>query len=126
MLISMRFLATILLAAATLSAQDAPKQGGGGRGGPPKNLKVLKPEDVRPVMGAMRAALGQQCNFCHVQGDFASDDNPKKVVARHMMEMVNHINEGFGDGKAHVSCYTCHRGKNIPDLTPPPAAPPGQ
>ena len=122
MLVSMRFLATILLAAAALSAQDAPKQGGS-KGGPPKNLQVLKPEEVRPAMGAMRGALGQQCGFCHVQGDFSSDDNPKKVVARHMMEMVNHINEGFGDGKAHVSCYTCHRGKNIPDLTPPPAAP---
>lgn len=120
----MRFLATILLAAATLSAQDAPKQGGGrGAPPPPKNLKVLKPEDVRPVMFAMRGALGQQCNFCHVQGDFASDENPKKVIARHMMEMVNHINEGFGDGKVHVSCYTCHRGKTTPDLTPPPAAP---
>ena len=59
----MRFLTTVLfLTAMTVSAQDAPKQGGG-RGGPPKNLKVLKPEQERPVMGAMMGALGQRCNF---------------------------------------------------------------
>ena len=121
----MRFLATLFfLTAIAVSAQDAPKQGGGrGPQQPHKNLKVLKDEDVRPAMGAMNGALGQRCNFCHVQGDNASDDNPKKVVARHMMEMVNHINSQFPDGKVHVSCYTCHRGKTEPDLAPPPAAP---
>jgi photosynthetic reaction center cytochrome c subunit len=120
-LTDMRYLATaLLLSALALCAQDAPKQGGG-RGGPPKNLKVLKPEEVRPVMGLMMASLGQRCNFCHVQGDNASDENPKKLIARKMMEMTNTINANFPDGKAHVSCYTCHRGKNIPDLTPPPA-----
>ena len=57
--------------------------------GPHKNLKVLKDDEVRPVMGAMHGALGQRCNFCHVQGDFASDENPKKLMARKMIEMVN-------------------------------------
>ena len=109
----------------TVSAQDASKQGGG-RGGPPKNLKVLKVEDERPVMMAMRGALGQQCNFCHIQGNNASDENPKKLVARKMMEMVNDINAKFPDGKVHVSCYTCHRGKTMPEMVPPPAAPPAQ
>ena len=123
----MRFLATVLfLTVVAVSAQDAPKKGGGGGGQPPKNLKVLKPEEVRPVMGAMRGALGQQCNFCHIQGDNSSDENPKKLVARKMMEMVNDINSKFPDGKAHVSCYTCHRGKTMPDMVPPPAAPPAQ
>jgi hypothetical protein len=118
----MRFLATMLfLTAMTVGAQDAPKQGGG-RGGPPRNLKVLKAEDERAAMGAMRGALGEQCNFCHVQ-DRASDENPKKLVARKMMEMVNEINAKFPDGKVHVSCYTCHRGKATPEMAPP-AAPP--
>ena len=110
----------------TVSAQDAAPKQGGGRGGPPKNLKVLKVEDERPSMRAMRGALGQQCNFCHVQGDNASDEIPKKLVARKMMEMVNEINAKFPDGKVHVSCYTCHRGKTSPDMVPPPAAPPAQ
>src|SRR5664279_971697 len=122
----MRFLTIALfLAAMTAGAQDAPKQGRG-RGGPPKNLKVLKAEDERPVMGAMMGALGQRCNFCHVPGDNASDENPKKLVARKMMEMVNDINAKFPDGKVHVSCYTCHRGKTTRDMVPPPAAPPVQ
>jgi photosynthetic reaction center cytochrome c subunit len=119
----MRLLATVLLAALALSAQDAaPKKGGGG--GPPKNLKVLKPEEIRPVMFAMRASLGQMCNFCHIQGDNASDENPKKLVARKMMEMANHVNEMLGpDAKVKVTCYTCHRGKNVPESAPPPATP---
>ena len=123
----MRFLVTMLfLTAMTVSAQDAAPRQGGGRGGPPKNLKVLTPETERPMMMAMRGALGQQCNFCHIQGDNASDENPKKLAARKMMEMVNDINAKFPDGKVHVSCYTCHRGKTTPDMVPPPAAPPAQ
>jgi photosynthetic reaction center cytochrome c subunit len=119
----MRYLATaLLLAALALSAQDAPKKGGGG---PPKNLKVLKPEEVRASMGAMRTSLGQNCDFCHVQ-DRSSDENPKKLTARHMMEMTAHINSQFPDGKVHVTCFTCHRGKNIPDMVAAPPAAPGQ
>jgi hypothetical protein len=124
----MRFLATVLLLAGiTVCAQDAPKQDApkkGGGGGPPKNLKLLKPEEVRPMMGSYVMALGTAsaggCNFCHVQ-DRSSDENPKKLVARKMIEMVNQINSQFPDGKVHVACYTCHRGKTMPDLAPPPA-----
>ena len=90
----------------------------------PKNLKILKPEDIRATMGNFRIAMGQQCTFCHVaMNDFASDENPKKEIARHMLLMVNEINAKFPDGKVHVTCYTCHRGKTIPEMTPPPAAP---
>ncbi len=87
----------------------------------PKNLKLLKPEEVRPAMGAFRAALGVQCTACHVQGDFASDDNPKKEMARKMIVMTREINARFEDGKQHVSCYTCHRGATEPATAPPAA-----
>lgn len=117
----MRFLASALfIAAIGLHAQDAPAK----KGPPaPKNLKVL-PQDVniRETMMAFRTALGQNCTFCHVQAnppDFASDENPKKEVARHMITMVKEINAKFPDGKVHVGCYTCHRGKTVPDMTPP-------
>jgi len=126
----MRFLATaFLFAAVCLQAQDAPPPSGQPKRGPqpPKNLKVLPADtNLREVMGAFRTALGQQCFFCHVQAtppDFASDENPKKEVARHMIVMVGEINAKFPDGKMHVTCYTCHRGKNMPDTAPPPAAP---
>ena len=123
----MRFLVTVFfLTAMTVGAQDAPKEGGRRPAPPPKNLKVLKPEDIGPVMGAMKGALGQKCGFCHVEGDFASDDKHEKLVARGMIGMVNEINAKFPDGKVHVSCYTCHRGKTEPDMVPPPAAPPAQ
>ena len=98
-------------------AQDAPKKAPPA----PKNLKLLQPSDIRPMMGAFRAALGVECTFCHVQGDFASDDKPQKEVARHMITMMRDINAKFPDGKMHVSCYTCHRGAQEP-LTAPPAA----
>jgi photosynthetic reaction center cytochrome c subunit len=117
----------LLLAGVALFAQDAPKKGPGGPPQPHKNLKILKDDEVRPMMGAFRAALGQQCTFCHVQGsngpDFAADTNPKKDVARKMIKMVNDDNAMFADGKVHVTCYTCHRGKNMPEMAPPPAAP---
>jgi photosynthetic reaction center cytochrome c subunit len=123
----MRFSATVLLlVGAALYAQDAPKKGGGGGGGqqlPHKNLKILKDDDIRPMMGAFRVALGQQCTFCHVQGDFADDAKPQKEIARKMIKMVNDDNAMFADGKVHITCYTCHRGKNIPEMVPPPAAP---
>src|SRR4051794_9760365 len=120
----MLFLATVLLlAGAALYAQDAPKKGPGGPPQPHKNLKILKDEEVRPMMGAFRTALGQQCTFCHVQGDFADDSKPEKETARKMIKMVNDDNAIFPDGKFHVPCYPSHRGKTMPKPVPPPAAP---
>jgi len=111
------------ICAFVLSAQDAPPAGrGGGRGGAPhKNLKVLSEAEF--AAGAMRNAttgLGVMCTFCHVD-DRSSDEKPEKVEARMMFAMVKDINAKFPDGKAHVTCYTCHRGAQAP-LTAPPAA----
>ncbi len=121
----MRLLIATLVCLIPLVAQDAPPGGGQkkGGGGPPKNLKVLKPEEVRPVMGAMRASLGVNCTYCHVMPDAASDENPKKGIARMMIAMVHDINAKFpADAKVHVTCYTCHRGAVLPlESAPPPA-----
>jgi hypothetical protein len=35
--------------------------------------------------------------------------------------MAGDINSRFNDGKAHVSCYTCHRGDTEPKMAPPAA-----
>ena len=97
----------------------------------PTNLKVLKvttgPEVIQ-IMRTYTAALGVKCDSCHVQGNFASDDNPKKEIARHMITMSTNINTNFLDGKVHVNCYTCHRGEVEPKLAPEakPAPAPGQ
>ena len=106
--------------------QDAPKKGGGG-GRAPQNLKVLKPDaNIRQVMGSFTSGLGVRCDFCHVQGNFASDENPKKEIARHMIVIAQEVNAKFPDGKEHVTCYTCHRGATAPLTAAPAPAAPGQ
>jgi photosynthetic reaction center cytochrome c subunit len=111
--------ATALLAF-TLLAQDAPK-GAPKAKGPPKNLKILKADNFRPLMDVFVASLGLSdkggCNYCHV-ADRSSDENPKKDVARMMLTMVGEINAKFPDGKTHVACFTCHRGDPIPKIEP--------
>ena len=126
----MRLLVSIaLLLSVCAWSQDAAKKGPPPE---PKNLKVLTGETGEQVITAMRAfrvALGVQCTHCHVQGNFASDDNPKKEIARQMILMTREIGKHFPqDGKRHVGCYTCHRGAVTPLVAPPasdaaPAAP---
>ena len=93
---------------------------------PPQNLKLLQPEEVRATMRAYRTGLGVRCEFCHVQGNDASDEKPQKLTARKMIAMTQEINTKFPDtGKVHVSCYTCHRGAEEPLITAPaPPVPP--
>jgi hypothetical protein len=122
----MRFLATLLLLL-PLCAQQPPDQAPApGRGGRapyvPKNLKILKPEELMPAMRAYEAGLGVECSFCHVQNDRASDDNPNKAVARMMESMVRDVNAKFPGGKGTVTCFTCHRGAQEPVSTPPAPA----
>jgi molybdate transport system substrate-binding protein len=106
-------------------------QAGGGRGGaavnPPKNLKLLAANtDIRFVMEAFNEALGVQCTYCHVQGDFAADTNPKKEIARKMIAMVRLVDTSFPstagvfpDGYHEVDCSTCHRGSVTPETVAP-------
>jgi hypothetical protein len=124
----MRILAIILFASsAMLLAQDAPPPKKGG-GMVHKNLKVLQDgPEIGRIMREYTVALGaQNCFYCHVQGDYASDEKHKKETARWMIAMVNGINAKFPDGKVHVTCYTCHAGKEHPATAPPAAAPAGQ
>lgn len=120
----MRILTLFLVVLLPLGAQDKEKEKGKRPMPPPTNLKVLKvttgPEVVT-IMRTFTTGLGVQCNYCHVQGNFPSDDNPKKETARHMIQMVQQVNKNFPDGKMHVSCYTCHRGEAEPKTAPPAA-----
>jgi len=125
---SMRLILTSLLVLLPLVAQEAQQakqddKKGKGPPQPPRNLKVLKAttgQEVGQIMRTFTAGLGVQCNYCHVQ-DRASDENPKKDVARKMITMVEKINtDNFTDGKMHVTCYTCHRGEAEPKTAPEP------
>lgn len=59
----------------------------------------------------------QGCTYCHAEGgDFASDSVYTKIVSRRMLQMTQHINANWQDHVAEtgVTCYTCHRGQNVP------------
>ena len=99
------------------------------------NLQVLPPNITRDQLtAAMRGfagGLGVSCDHCHMRRpggderdlDFASDAKPEKNVARTMLRMVRTINDDYvEDVSQHgqsVSCYTCHRGKTIPETMTP-------
>ena len=118
----MQLLIFLLVLPVSLFAQQA-----GGRGATPqpaaKNLKLLAPNtDIPFVMQSIKEALGVECAYCHVQGDFAADTNPKKEIARKMIAMVRLIDTSFPssagvfpDGYHEVDCSTCHRGNVKPE-----------
>jgi photosynthetic reaction center cytochrome c subunit len=84
------------------------------------NVQVLKDVDSAEFMRLMSAmstwvAPKESCTYCHTD-DPAADTLYTKVVARRMLQMVEHINSTW---KAHVgttgvTCYTCHRGAAVP------------
>jgi hypothetical protein len=73
-------------------------------------------------------AVGVSCGGCHVgRGNFASDENPRKVKARRMIEMTKALNAQFfpdhkpAEGESvlgRVTCYTCHKGELKPQSAP--------
>lgn len=91
-----------------------------------KNVKVLTGIPVDEFMGTMglfSAALSYCCGDCHTGAggdnpDWASDKNPRKVIARRMAAMVKEINKANFGGGNQVTCWTCHRGSPAPAVTP--------
>ncbi|MFK7916290.1 MAG: photosynthetic reaction center cytochrome PufC [Pseudomonadales bacterium] len=100
-----------------------------------QNVQVLGDLSIGEFTRLMAAmtewvAPEEGCNHCHVGGDLASDDIYTKVVSRRMLEMTQTLNASYTPhvGNTGVTCYTCHRGKNVPeniwtlDDAPPRAA----
>ncbi|HEV2290155.1 MAG TPA: c-type cytochrome [Candidatus Acidoferrales bacterium] len=130
---------TVLAAAATLAlamglgvqaqqsqmAQPAPAEKTAGEQF--KNIQVLKDIPASQLLPGMRyitSALGVECNYCHVEGNFPSDDKRAKQTARQMMTMLFAINKDNFEGRPEVSCFTCHQGHHEPMGVPalPPEA----
>lgn len=86
-----------------------------------KNIKVLNdmPADqMGKVMNLMSASLGVNCNFCHVENDFAKDGKEEKEAARQMITMTLALNKSYFDNRPEISCNTCHNGKTHPQNAP--------
>jgi photosynthetic reaction center cytochrome c subunit len=90
-----------------------------------KNIQVLKGtpvDDFMETMGVMSASLDFDCSDCHVgagtdQVDWAAD-TPRKIMARIMITMVTNINKNNFAGRQMVTCWTCHRNRDKPLVTP--------
>jgi hypothetical protein len=94
-------------------------------------VKVLTgltvPQFEQEMQGFVQA-LGVSCGGCHAgRGNFASDENPRKVVARRMIEMTKALNKDFfpdhkgAEGEStlgRVTCFTCHQGETKPKSAP--------
>jgi photosynthetic reaction center cytochrome c subunit len=87
-----------------------------------QNVKVLGELDENQFNRLMAAITewvspDQGCAYCHGEsGNFAEDKMYQKIVARSMLQMTMDINANW---KSHVqpsgvTCYTCHRGNNVP------------
>jgi photosynthetic reaction center cytochrome c subunit len=110
------------LAANKIPASLPPLGNGGPKAGTIyKNVKVLNDVGVGEFTRLMASittwvAPTQGCAYCHDVKDMASDSLYTKVVARRMIQMVQHVN---ADWKQHVAdtgvtCFTCHRGQPVP------------
>ncbi len=108
----------------------------GGNNGPKagvvyKNVQVLKDVSVGEFTRLMVSitawvAPAQGCAGCHNTANMAEDSVYTKVVARRMLQMVQHINADYKPHVAEtgVTCYTCHRGQLVPSqiwFNPAPA-----
>jgi nitrate/TMAO reductase-like tetraheme cytochrome c subunit len=84
----------------------------------PETLQLLKGmnrEDIIQTMRGFTAALGVECNFCHVRPFDA--ETPRKNVARLMMRDYT-MGMKHKDGSA-VTCNDCHKGQPNPLRTRP-------
>lgn len=86
-----------------------------------KNVQVLGNLSVGQfirLMASITTWVAPQggCAYCHNTANMAEDSKYTKIVARRMIQMVQHVN---ADYKSHVqetgvTCYTCHRGNPVP------------
>ena len=97
-----------------------------GDGGPPasqtyQNLEVLgdlSTDQFNRLMLSITqwVAPEQGCNYCHDPANMAADTVYTKIVSRRMLQMTRAINTRWSSHvqQTGVTCYTCHRGNNIP------------
>ena len=97
-------------------------EGGPSAGDVYQNVQVLGDLSVAEFTRFMTAITtwvspSQGCAYCHNVANLASDDVYTKVVSRRMIQMTQTVNTKWTEhvGDNGVNCYTCHRGKNVPE-----------
>jgi photosynthetic reaction center cytochrome c subunit len=116
---------TVLIGAGAAFAQAAPQEKPLMAEQVFKNIRALKGipvDDFMETMGLISAALSFDCSDCHTGAgtdkvDWAAD-TPRKVTARMMISMVATINKNNFQGREAVTCWTCHRNRDKPLVTP--------
>jgi photosynthetic reaction center cytochrome c subunit len=86
-------------------------------------LKGIPVSEFMDTMGFFSAALGLNCTGCHVAEslqnlDKFAEDVPRKRTARRMIAMVQSMNKANFGGQRALTCYTCHRGIQVPEVIP--------
>lgn len=94
-----------------------------------KNIQLFKTMEagrLPGMMGFWSNALGVTCKHCHVVDQWEREDRSEKQIARDMSGMVNEINmhllkniKNLDSPEPRIGCWTCHRGKVIPEFFPP-------
>lgn len=90
-----------------------------------KNVRELtdfSADRILPIMErTFSRALGVDCTYCHVPGEWDKDDKPTKQIAREMFKMATTINldilktiKNLKSANPTVNCTTCHRGQLKP------------
>jgi hypothetical protein len=79
-----------------------------------ETMKSLPASEFIDRMHYISWALGKECQFCHVEHKFDSDDKKEKQTARKMIDMTAAIDEHNFEGKPEVQCFTCHEGRSHP------------
>lgn len=86
-----------------------------------QNVQVLgdiSPAEMTRTMVAITQWVSpvEGCAYCHVAGNLASDSLYPKRVSRQMLRMTRNINANWTGhvGQTGVTCWTCHRGQQVP------------
>ncbi len=98
-----------------------PAAGGPTAGEIYQNVQVLGDLQITQFNRLMQAITewvspDEGCAYCHQLDNLAADTVYTKVVSRQMLEMTQSINTEWDShvGNTGVTCYTCHRGQNVP------------
>jgi ABC-type sugar transport system substrate-binding protein len=87
--------ALALAVPAFVAAQSAPMQPAIAESATITVLKGLTVPQFETEMRHFVQGVGMNCGGCHTRGNFASEDNPKKAIARRMIEMTRALNKKY-------------------------------